>query len=76
MIETIENLRWLKRRVGKGGMATYLVQIVNKPHQIIAFKARYTLLILLPIKYFAELIVKPGRRPVEAMELLQGQGTG
>jgi len=47
-------------RVGKSDVATYLVQIVDKPHRIIALKALYTSMILLPIKYAAELIVKPG----------------
>ena len=44
----------------KSGTATYLVQIVNKPHQIIALEVLHALLILLPIKDVAELIAKPG----------------
>ena len=35
-IETIDSLRELKRRVRKGDLATYPVQIVNEPRQIIA----------------------------------------
>ena len=41
-------------------MAAYLVQILNKPYQVIALKIRHTLPVLLPIKYVAELIVKSG----------------
>ena len=41
-------------------MATYLVQIINEPHQILALKVRGALLILLPVKYVAELVVKLG----------------
>jgi hypothetical protein len=39
-------------------VATYLVQIINEPHQAIALKVRCASLILLPVKYVAELIVK------------------
>ena len=28
----------LEQRVGKGGMATHLVQIVNQPHQILVLE--------------------------------------
>ena len=52
-------------------MATYLIQIVNKPHQIIALKARRTFPIPLAVKYVADLIVKLGRRSVEETELLE-----
>jgi len=54
----------------------YLVQILNKPRRITALKVRHTFLILLLIKYVADLIVKPGRGTVETMESLQGRGTG
>jgi len=56
--------------VRKGDVAMYLVQVLNKPHQIIALKVRHTILILLPIKDVADLIVKHGRGPVEAMDSL------
>ena len=35
-IETIDYLREFKRKVRKGDLATYLVQVVNEPRQIIA----------------------------------------
>ena len=57
-IETIEGLRWLKRGAGRRDVATYLIQIVDEPHQILALKVRHAFLVLLPIKYVAELIVK------------------
>ena len=56
--------------VREGNLATHLVQILNKPHQIVALKVRDTFLILLLMKYAADLIVKPGRGPVEATESL------
>ena len=59
-MEKIESLRWLKRKARKGGMVTHLVQIVNKPHQIIVLKVPHALLILLPVKCTAELIVEIG----------------
>lgn len=62
--------RWFGRGVGEGDAKTYLIQIVNEPHQIVALKVRYTLAILLPVKYLAELIAKPGCGFVEATELL------
>jgi len=42
------------------GAAAYLVKIVDKPHRIITLKALHTLLILLPVEYVAELILKLG----------------
>ena len=57
---------------GEEDVATYLVQIVNKPHQIIALKVRRTLLILFPIKYVTELILEPRYGSVETMKSLQG----
>jgi len=54
----IESLRGRKRRAWKGDVATYHVQIVNKPHRILAFQVRHGFLILLSIEYVAELIVK------------------
>ena len=59
-VEIIESLRWLKRGAGEGGAATHLVQIVNKPRQIVSLKFWHALVILLPIQHVAELIVKPG----------------
>jgi len=41
-------------------MATYRVQIIDKPCQIIALKVWYTLLKLFPIKHLAELTVELG----------------
>lgn len=42
----------------KGDTVTYLVQIINKPHQIAALKVRQALKIFPPIQYIAELVVK------------------
>ena len=55
---------------------THRVQIVNKPDDIIELKVRHTLEIFLPIESAAELVVKVGRVLVEAIESLQGRGTG
>jgi hypothetical protein len=52
----------------------YLVQVVNKPYQVIALKVRHALLILFPVQYVAELVVKIGGGLVETVELLQGRG--
>jgi len=41
-------------------VATHLVQTLNEPHQIIALKVRHAFLVLLLVKYVADLIVKPG----------------
>jgi hypothetical protein len=46
--------------VGKGNATTYLVQIINEPYQVVALKVCYPLLILLSVKYIAELVVKVG----------------
>lgn len=39
--------------------ATYVVQIINHPHQTITLKVPYAPLIFFPIKDVAELIVEP-----------------
>jgi hypothetical protein len=54
----------------KGDAKTYLVQIFNQPHQISVLRVPDALLILLPIEEVVELIAKPGRGTVEAIELL------
>ena len=41
-------------------MVANLVQINNKPHQIIVSEVRHTLLILFPVECVAELIVELG----------------
>ena len=41
-------------------MATYVVQKVSKPRQIVALKVWHASCVILPIKDVAELIVKPG----------------
>lgn len=43
-----------------GDTATHLVQIVDKPHQVIALEVLHTLPILLPIKDITKLIAKLG----------------
>ena len=69
-IENIESLHWLQRRLRMADGVTYLVQIVNQPHQIIVLKARHTSLILFPVKGIGELVVEPRRGPVETAECL------
>ena len=54
---------------------THPFQIVNEGYQIIALNVRHTLLILLPIKYVAELIWESEYGSVDTMELLQNWGT-
>jgi len=61
--------------VRNGDVVMYLVQILNKPRRIIALEVRHAFLILLFVKYVADLIVKPGRGLVEEAESLQGRGT-
>ena len=51
---------------------SYLVQMINESHQIVASMVSHPLLILFPTEYFADLIVKLGRRLVETAELIQG----
>ena len=46
--------------MGKGDAETYLIQIVDKPHQVIALKVWYIFAIFLPIKHMAELVMKIG----------------
>ena len=41
-------------------MATYFIQVVDNPHQILALKVWRALDIFFPIKYIAELVVKVG----------------
>jgi len=59
-MEVIQGLPWFRQRVGKGDTAAYLVQIVNKPDHIIAVEVWWALLIPLPVKYVADLVVKVG----------------
>lgn len=54
----------------------YLVQIVDKPDQIIVSEASFTLDVLVSVKYIGELNLKVGSGPVEAMKLLQDRGIG
>jgi len=51
---------------------TYLVEMVDESHQIVASMVSHPLLILFPTKYVADLIVKLGGRLVETTELIQG----
>ena len=55
-IKAIEGLLWLERGAGKGDAARYLVQIINEPFQIIAFKVWHTAPIFLPVECVVELI--------------------
>ena len=69
-VKAIESLGRIERRVEDGNAATYFVQIVNEPYQILALKGWYALLILLAVKYVGELVVKGGRGSVGDIELL------
>ena len=55
----------LERRVRKGDVVTCLVQIVNKPGQVIFLKVLHPSLILLSVKCVIEPIGELGRRSVE-----------
>lgn len=57
-------------------METYGIQILNEPRGIIGLKVQHALLILLPIKHVAKLVVKHGWGPFEAMESLQDRWAG
>lgn len=50
----------MKQRAGESDAATYIVQIVNKPHQVVSLKVLHALPVLLPIKDVFEPTVKPG----------------
>ena len=41
-------------------MATYLVQVVDKPHQITVSNSFFTLYVLLGVKYVVELVFEIG----------------
>ena len=56
-------------------MMAYLVQIVDEPGWIIAFKVWHTTYILLSIKYVAELVSEVGQRCIKSMEFLQDERT-
>ena len=47
-----------ERPVGRGDIATYLVQIVNKPDQIVLLKVLHTSFILSPVKCLVEPIAE------------------
>ena len=59
----------------EGDSEAYLVEVVNKPGGIISLEVRYTLRILFPVEYIAEIVLKDGGRSVKMMELLQDMGT-
>ena len=56
-------------------MATYVIQTVNKSRRIITFNVSRPFYVFLSVKYVADLIVKLGRRSVEAEESFQGTGS-
>lgn len=66
--ETIKGLCWLKQKVGLEDEMSYIVQIVNKPHEIIALKASTGLHVLFPVQHVAELIMKLRKGPVIVIE--------
>jgi len=64
----------LRQTVWNGDTATYLIQILNQPPQIIDLEVPHTLHIVLPVEYVAEPVLKIGGRSVEAVESLQDRG--
>ena len=50
----------LERPVRKDGMATRLIQIVNKPYDVILLKILHPSFILPPVKHLVELIAEVG----------------
>jgi len=81
---TVEGLRQSRaygglsggKRVGKGDVATCLVQIVDKPNQFMTSKVPHALCIPLFAKYPIKLVVKVGCRGFEVTELLQNRRAG
>ena len=57
-------------------MTTYLVQIINKPYQVLLFQVFCTFFIRLPVEYLVEFVAEIRGRSVEAMELLQDWVSG
>ena len=55
----------LERPARNSDVVTYLIQIVNKPDQVILLKVLHASCILLPVKYVIEPIGELGRRSVE-----------
>ena len=55
----------LERQVRKGDIATHLVQIVDKPAQVILLKVFHASYVFLLVKCVVEAIGKFGRRSVE-----------
>lgn len=59
-IERVENLHWVGRRARKGIMTTYLVQIINKPYQVLPLQVFCTFFIRLPVEYLVEFVAEIG----------------
>jgi len=49
-----------ERRAGRADVVTCLVQIIDKPHQVITLEVWHTFPIFLPTKHVVEFIMKPG----------------
>lgn len=54
----------------KAVTAKYLVQITNKPQQVIISEVWYAINVILSMKDIVELVMKVGGRAIEAMDLL------
>ena len=67
-VERIENLQWRERGTKKRDTEMDLVQMIDKRYQIIALNGWPPSLILLPVEYGTDLIVKRGGIPVETTE--------
>ena len=59
-IERVENIHWVGRRARKGIVTTYLVQIINKPYQVLSLHVSYTFFIRLLVEYLVEFVAEIG----------------
>ena len=69
-IEISESLRLPEWRVGKSGVTTYPIQIIDEPHYVTIVKVFFTIKIIPPGQHVVELLGKIGRSPDEAIEFL------
>ena len=57
-------------RVGRDGVETHAIEILNKPRHILAFQTWNDILILASAEKVAEVVVELGRSSVEIVEWL------
>ena len=63
-----------ERRAERDSLETHAIQVLDKPSQILPLQIWNSILVIVPAKEVAELLVKVWRSSVEATELLQGIG--